>query len=335
MNSVDRLLSAAGLKPRHTKNNNVRTRILTIGPKEAAALLAANIDNRKVRHGRVKYYASVMKEGGWRLTHQGIAFCKDGRALDLQHRMLAIIESGVEIDLMVTEGLSPEAFEAIDQHERRSAADALRQDKKLIEVAKMFLSIAGGGLRLNPTILQLGEVAAIIEDAHAALVKACPTTRKLYSSAPMRAAAVMLMLERPDKSEQIIETYRNLVLAHSELWTPVMHSFNRQINTNISNSGSSAVRIDIVARGLVVLNPDKSDLSKVQIKDSAIADLRARTLAILDFDDAEEKEELAKLPIKSLTEQQKHELAWLAKDSLISQRATREAAQKQESTCKK
>lgn len=280
MSHVDALLAAAGLKPILSTGHHVRTRVLRVGPKEAAAFLAANKDNRKPRPGRARFYARTMAENGWRLTHQGIAFCIDGRGLDLQHRMMAVLLSGVTIDIMVTEGLSPEAFDAIDQHERRTMSDALRVDRSLADVARMLIRARGGSFAGHPTVLEVGEVVGIIEESHAQLIAACNSRRAVFTSAPVRAAAVVLMAEQHQNAGRICDTYKMLANSRTEQFPPVLHAFNRQFVQGVT-FGSDLVRLDLMARALVALDPKRAQQSKIQLKAAAIEYLRDRVISLI------------------------------------------------------
>jgi hypothetical protein len=285
MSVIDKLFSVAGLKPREAKTS-LRTRVLLIGPEEARALLAANIDNRKLRPGRVRFYADTMAQGGWHLTHQGIAFSVDGKGVDLQHRLNAIIESGCTVPMMVTEGLKPEAFEAIDQHERRSMHDALRKDRKVLEVAKFFVFLRSGGPN-NPTLLEIGEMCGLIEGVHALLLSRCNTAQKLYSSVPMRAAACLLLIEHEDDlifGDEVCAAYRALVLGRTEEWTPAMHAFGRQVSTGLCGAGDYRQRIDLFARGLIALDSTKKGLTKIQVNNAPVM-ARYRVRQVFGGDD--------------------------------------------------
>lgn len=281
MNHVDRLLANAGLHPVLSPNQALRSRVMRIGPKEAAALLAANNDNRSIRPSRIDYYAKVMQQGGWRLTHQGIAFCVDGRGLDLQHRLNAIIKANVTVDIMVTEGLSPDAFEAIDQHERRSAADALRVDRPLADVARMLLLARGGHGCASPTILEIGEASSAVEHLHSQIMASCSSRRVLFTSAPVRAAAMILMDEKPSIASQVLHNYRILALAHSEEWPRVMHALNRQFTKGLIGSGGYGSRMDLLVRALAALDPARAHLSKIQVPDEAIVSARRRAARLI------------------------------------------------------
>jgi hypothetical protein len=66
-----------------------------------------------------------MKGGSWRLTHQGIAFNCDGTLLDGQHRLAAIIESGIAVQMLVARGVETANQMVMDDHAKRNASDAL------------------------------------------------------------------------------------------------------------------------------------------------------------------------------------------------------------------
>lgn len=100
-------------------------RFMDISPVVARGLMERNIRNRKQRTSDVDDWAAEMAQGRWRETHQGVAIARDGVILDGQHRLQAIIDSGVTVNLLVVVGLDPEVFTVIDTGRRRTSADAL------------------------------------------------------------------------------------------------------------------------------------------------------------------------------------------------------------------
>jgi hypothetical protein len=102
----------------------VKTVVETITPEVAAQYLAKNPKNRRIRKGKVKALAAIVKQGHWELTHQGIAFNCDGSLKDGQHRLAAVIEAGKPITTLVTRGLSDDAMLYVDTGSARSDADA-------------------------------------------------------------------------------------------------------------------------------------------------------------------------------------------------------------------
>lgn len=103
--------------------------IETITPDMAEAIMASqNIDNRKLRRGRVAQYAQDMRRDMWLLTGQGLTFDTTGRLIDGQHRLAAIIEAGVPVRLTVMRNAVPEAYTVIDSGLARTAGDALAKE---------------------------------------------------------------------------------------------------------------------------------------------------------------------------------------------------------------
>lgn len=76
----------------------MRSETKTISPEEAAELPTRNESNRPLSKTVVSGFASAMRRGEWKLTHQGIALGQDGQVVDGQHRLSAIVESGVPTD---------------------------------------------------------------------------------------------------------------------------------------------------------------------------------------------------------------------------------------------
>lgn len=75
--------------------------------------------------GRVAALAEAIRRSEWKLTHQGIAFDEAGYLLDGQHRLHAIVEAKIPVQMMVFHGLPREIFPVLDTGKRRSAADTL------------------------------------------------------------------------------------------------------------------------------------------------------------------------------------------------------------------
>lgn len=94
-----------------------------ITPQLATEYLENAIDNRPISETHVDVLAREMREGRWRLTHQGIAFNHEGKLVDGQHRLWAIIKSGVSVLMVTTHGLSGESLDTVDCGRKRSFTD--------------------------------------------------------------------------------------------------------------------------------------------------------------------------------------------------------------------
>ena len=97
----------------------------TISPEVTAALLEANRHNRHMRPPRVIQLADVMRRGEWVLNGETIKIATDGTLLDGQHRLQAVVDSGVTIETYVMRGMPPEVQDTVDTGRRRRLADVL------------------------------------------------------------------------------------------------------------------------------------------------------------------------------------------------------------------
>lgn len=83
---------------------------------------------RNLRPSAVRDYATEMKAGRWTYNHQGICFDVNGGIVDGQHRMHAVVESGVSILQNCSFGapaatLDEGAFGTVDIGRKRTAGD--------------------------------------------------------------------------------------------------------------------------------------------------------------------------------------------------------------------
>jgi hypothetical protein len=88
------------------------------------------INNRGIRPSVVDAYARYMKAGRWILNGDPIRFDHDGKLIDGQHRLLAIIAADVPIKSFVVRDLGDEAFITLDSGIKRTMGDELTFDQE-------------------------------------------------------------------------------------------------------------------------------------------------------------------------------------------------------------
>ena len=98
---------------------------MVITPKVAQDLLTRNIIIRPLNLSTVSGYASDMVNGKWQSNGETIKISSDGEILDGQHRLHAIIRTGVTVKILVVNGLPKDSFKTIDTGMRRSSAQIL------------------------------------------------------------------------------------------------------------------------------------------------------------------------------------------------------------------
>lgn len=102
-----------------------RAELVTVTPQLATEWLRKNTGNRPFRPAKIEQYTRDMAAGRWQVTGEAIKFGTDGRLLDGQNRLQAVINSGATIQILVVYGVSPVAQEVMDSGAARIAADAL------------------------------------------------------------------------------------------------------------------------------------------------------------------------------------------------------------------
>lgn len=107
-------------------NNEMKTEVRVITPSIAREMLKRNQGNRNVSESQVTFYANQMLNGGWLFDGQPIRFNNNGRLLDGQHRLNAIIESGTPQTFLIITGISSEAFKVMDTGKNRSSMDVFK-----------------------------------------------------------------------------------------------------------------------------------------------------------------------------------------------------------------
>ncbi len=138
----------------------METQVLTITPAMAESFLAHNTRNRPVSATHLAMFEAMLQRGELQLTHQGVAISDSGVLLDGQHRLLAILNTGIPATMMVTTGLPDAVFAVLDTGSKRTASDILS-----IDGAKNATSIASA-IRLYilytqaPHIVWTGKVPA-------------------------------------------------------------------------------------------------------------------------------------------------------------------------------
>lgn len=96
-----------------------------ISPRKARSLLGRNDRNRNLRMERVRELSGAMQRGEWELNGETIKIAQDGALLDGQHRLQAVLHSGITIASVVVRGLPSVAQDTIDTGRRRRLSDVL------------------------------------------------------------------------------------------------------------------------------------------------------------------------------------------------------------------
>jgi len=162
----------------------MQTKEVRVTPDLARKWLSLNTQsNRNISRTTVEAYAKEMVAGRWHLTHQGLAFNQTGELVDGQHRLHAVIVSGVDVLMLVTTGLSVEYNSPIDQGYNRSIGQLTGRGTRWVSIVRALMGMEMGlkDMSFKSTV---GSIETCAERHEASLLavmeaakspRACPT----------------------------------------------------------------------------------------------------------------------------------------------------------------
>jgi hypothetical protein len=112
-------------RPKFSPAQAPTAELIEVTPTLARAWLSQNSTNRSLRKQLIRTYANEMLAGRWRITGEAIQFGTDGRLLNGQHRLNAVIMADTPVTLLVVSGVDPGAQLVMDSGAKRTASDAL------------------------------------------------------------------------------------------------------------------------------------------------------------------------------------------------------------------
>lgn len=126
-------------------NTPVKYEVLDITPDLATSILDGNTQNRNIRQAVVDRYASDMQRGTWDGENgQSVVLSPDGCVIDGQHRLWAIVDSGITQRMLVVSNVPMHAQVNMDTQAKRTFGDVLklRGESQSIELAAVVRRVA-------------------------------------------------------------------------------------------------------------------------------------------------------------------------------------------------
>ncbi len=126
-------------------------------------------DNRPIRQRWVDYLARQMAKGMWQDNGEPLIFDVEGHMLDGQHRLSAVVKSGVTITFDVRRGVATEAFTTIDQAASRTPGVVLgmsgvTHSHTVAAVCRMIFNWEHSGSALQSDRVSPDEILAVLEE---------------------------------------------------------------------------------------------------------------------------------------------------------------------------
>ena len=235
--------------------------VVNITPELASALLSTNNRNRRVRGWYVNQLADAMMRGEWKVTSQGVGIDCRGNLIDAQHRLMACEMSGKSFESVVVWGLPEKSFEVTDTGMKRSASDLLCIDKRVVEVVTLGASIFYGCGGTTTSEQQKKIAATGLLQSAAMLIHSCGTTSKVFSSAPVKLAACISIMDT-GQAGYIQHQYNSIVKSNFGEMSPAAQALYKQVQAGHARSTD---RYDLLARAFKVFDPTLRHVSKIQI----------------------------------------------------------------------
>lgn len=101
------------------------TRTILLTPERAKQWFESRRENRVLKQAALASYVRDMLAGNWKWNGDTMRFNEHGQLMDGQHRCMAVMESGVTIEVLVVGGLPDDRFDTIDRGVPRNVASIL------------------------------------------------------------------------------------------------------------------------------------------------------------------------------------------------------------------
>lgn len=228
----------------------------------AIAWLGNNLTNRILRSRRVRLYAADMVAGRWRGEDSTIKInAKTGALINGQHRLSALIESGLPfVWMLVQRGDGDAAAFRGDIGLKRSIMEMSGHHNMLVATANALLrTVEARGFTPDEQIAAADAIKPYFNDLSGA-------TARGWSRGGVIAGVIVNMYRSPNNRTAIADQYNGVAddTFGFDLW-PSVHALKRQV-IGIHGGGSEVSR-ELIARSMVAFSPQNRELTKIQIKD--------------------------------------------------------------------
>jgi len=207
----------------------MRTEVKLITPDEAKNILRKNTRNVAVNNALIQKYAIAMRAGKWSLTGQGISIAEDGTLIDGQHRLLAILRSGIAQWMLVISELNYDAtFNFYDTGRIRGASTILSlyaKNAKVISACINFvhlltISADTNHLRLsNDQIVETYTLNPTIYDRIAKDARSLYEHSNLVNTSLVAGMMAYLVLIKLRDYEDVYAFFKQLMTGESDSQT--------------------------------------------------------------------------------------------------------------------
>lgn len=270
------------------------TYITHVTPEKAAQMLQGHVSNqewfgadfkqRKLRTAHVKHLANQMEKKRWKTTPVPIVLTKRSRVIvDGQHRLEAIVLSGVTVEVTVTEvddEVSKSIFEVIDQNKTRSLEDITGEHPKVVKPLTYLLRAA---TKIHsPTAADL---YPFLNSPLGTLLKGFneeKSSTKLWKTTQFLAALVIAIQADIISYHDATALYKKLCNDPIGEWPPIFATlYCKLIEHPMTMRSGKSLEHDVFMRSYYALSHFKLHTKTIRIHRSFINEMKADVFATL------------------------------------------------------
>lgn len=191
-------------------------------------MIETNVDhNRRIMNTHVMHLAQQMQDGQWRQNGEPIIFSRDGQLIDGQHRLKAVIMSGVTIKSLVVSGVAETAFATINRGKSRSngslfqiegvpnANDIAAAVKGVLDYRHAISLNGGEGGSLNscirPSGIDLLDEYGKHDCDYSFAVKIALRCRKICTPSVVSTVAALALIEAKRSEDEVMLFWDNFI----------------------------------------------------------------------------------------------------------------------------
>ncbi len=124
-------------------HKNITAKVELITVEVATQLLENNGHNRKQTQNNIKVIEKALINNEWQVSGQTIIIALNGDLMDGQHRLQAVVNTGIPMYHLVCRGVEPSVFSVIDTGKARNGADTLSisgvaEHTKIANIVRQF-----------------------------------------------------------------------------------------------------------------------------------------------------------------------------------------------------
>lgn len=207
---------------------------------------------RKLYKSVAARYANDMRNGLWQETPEPIIFDENGDLADGQHRLMAIKDSGVTLEMTVTRGWKPQVINAINKGRSRSVADSLSlagTKSAMVTAASVSGAVRVCYRGLTPGV-SFAACSYLLDEVgmrpHIEKVLAVLNHHNVKPVGRTIGPLVFYRMTRPKKADEFLEQYASLTATKgsgAQLYSKYMRSSNDSHQDNAIVALCSCIRL--------------------------------------------------------------------------------------------